>query len=90
MFKNLFLWLVSPKRNRYLLWGLALTTLGVFLVPFIIGIPILGIGAALLTFGVIISFAGKIPRGGKLAEGLEKMFNQMRDFFKNLLCPPRD
>jgi len=84
MFKNFFLWLISPKRNRYLLWGLALTIIGTLLIPFIIGIPILGIGAVLLTFGVIISFAGKIPGGEKLAGGLEKMFDQMGDFLKSL------
>ena len=84
MFKNFFLWLISPKRNRYLLWGLALTTLGVFLIPFIIGIPILGIGAVLLTGGAMISFAGKIPGGKKLAEGFEEMFDQMGALLKSL------
>lgn len=84
MFKNFFLWLISPKRNRYLLLGLALTTLGVLLIPFIIGIPILGMGAVLLTGGAMISFAAKIPGGEKLAEGFEKMFDQMGAFLKSL------
>jgi len=88
--KEFFLWLFTPKRNHYLVWGLVLTILGVILIPFIIGIPIAGIGFALFSIGAIISLAEKFSTGSKIMEGFKKMFFQMKVFVEKIIHKPKN
>jgi hypothetical protein len=66
--------LLTPKRNRYLLWGLILSIVGVILIPFIIGIPIAGIGFSIFAYGVILSFAEEFASWKETAKKMKKMF----------------
>ncbi len=84
MLKELFFWFLNPKGNRYLAWGLGLSILGVILIPFIIGIPLAGIGFSLFSWGVMVSFAQKFSKGEKVVGEVEKMFARMGDFFKKI------
>lgn len=80
--KGIFQWLFTPEKNRYLIIGLSLTILGVILIPFIIGIPIAGIGFTIFAIGALISCGQKIPKGKKIIEGFKKMFFRMKSFIK--------
>jgi len=88
--KEFFLWLFTPKRNRYLILGLVLTILGVILIPFIIGIPIAGIGFVIFSIGAMISLAERFPTGAKVVEGFKKMFSQMKVFVENIIHKPKN
>lgn len=87
--KNFFLRLFTPKRNRYLIWGVILSILGVMLIPFIIGIPIAGIGFTIFTIGVLISFAERFESGKKVIEKFEKVFFQIKTFVGDLFHSPK-
>jgi len=76
--KEFFLWLFTPKRNHYLVLGLVLTILGVILIPFIIGIPIAGIGFVIFSVGAMISLAERSSAAAKAVEGFKKMSSQMK------------
>lgn len=70
--KGIFQWLFTPEKNRYLIIGLILTILGVILIPFVIGIPIAGIGFTIFAIGALISYGQKIQKGKKLFKGFKK------------------
>ena len=82
--KEIFLWLFTPEKNRYLVIGLILTVLGVLLIPVVIGIPIAGIGFSIFAIGAIISFAQKFAAGKKTVQGFKQIFSQMKDFLKRI------
>ena len=74
MLKGTFFSFLTPKRNRYLIWGLILSILGVILIPFIIGIPIAGIGFSMFAYGVILFFAEKFADWKEIVKKIKKMF----------------
>ena len=80
--KEFFIQIFSPKRNRYLIIGLILTIIGVLLIPFVIGIPIVGIGFTLFSIGALVSYGEKAANGKKIIDGFKKMFSQASDFMK--------
>ena len=80
MLKRVF----TPKRNRYLVWGLILSILGVILIPFIVGIPIAGIGFSIFAYGAILSFAEKFSGWKDFVKKLKKMFLKMKENIKKL------
>lgn len=88
--KEFFLWLFTPKRNHYLVLGLVLTILGVILIPFIIGIPIAGIGFVIFSVGAMISLAERSSAAAKAVEGFKKMSSQMKVFVENIIHKPKN
>ena len=81
--KGIFQWFFAPEKNRYLIIGLVLTILGVILIPFIIGIPIAGIGFTIFAIGALISYGQKIQKGKKIIDKFKKFFSKGR-FLINL------
>jgi len=71
--KGIFQWFFTPEKNRYLIIGLILTILGVILIPFIIGIPIAGIGFTIFAIGALISYGQKIQKGKKIIDKFKKI-----------------
>jgi hypothetical protein len=76
--KGIFQWLFTPEKNRYLTIGLILTILGVILIPFVIGIPIAGIGFMIFAIGAIISYGQKIQKGKKIIDEFKKFFSDKK------------
>ncbi|HRS22731.1 MAG TPA: hypothetical protein P5562_01085 [Candidatus Woesebacteria bacterium] len=60
--KELFFWFLTPEKNRCLIIGLIMTILGVILIPFIIGVPIAGIGFSIFAIGVLVSCGQKFSK----------------------------
>jgi len=48
----------------------------VILIPFIIGIPIAGIGFTMFAIGALISYGQKIQKGKKIINGFKKIFSK--------------
>lgn len=84
MLKGGFLSFLTPKRNRYLIWGLILSILGVILIPFIIGIPIAGIGFSMFAYGVILFFAEKFADWKETVKKIKKMFLKVKTNIQKL------
>lgn len=57
--------------NRLVLVGIVLTILGIILMPFIVGIPIVGIGFSIFAIGIIVSFVCRFPGGKKIVSEFE-------------------
>ena len=55
---------------------------GIILIPFLIGIPIAGIGFSMLAVGAMVSFAKMFPGGKKLVSEFETMFSGMFKWLK--------
>jgi len=74
--------------NRYLVLGIVLFFLGLFLTPFIIGIPIMTAGWFLMTFGFFYSLVTFFPGGKKLVDragaGLKSYFRLWAKFFREV------
>ena len=84
MLKEVFLGFFTPKRNRYLVWGLVLSILGVILIPFIVGIPIAVIGFSIFAYGVILSFAEEFASWKDFVKKLKKMFLKIKTNIRKL------
>ena len=74
--------LFSPGWNRFTLSGCLLLVVGIILIPFLIGIPIAGIGFAMLAIGGMVSLARMFPGGKKLVSEFETMFSGMFRWLK--------
>ncbi len=70
--------MLTPKRNCYLIWGLILSVVGVILIPFIIGIPIAGVGFSMSAYGAIISFVEEFASWEDFIKKFKKMFLKMK------------
>jgi Na+/phosphate symporter len=77
--------LLSPSWNRLVISGLILTVLGVLLTPVIVGIPFLGVGFGLLSLGIIVSLAERLPGGKRVVDEFRLMFNRMFNFVRKLI-----
>jgi membrane-bound ClpP family serine protease len=77
--KEFLLAFFRPGWNRLALAGIALTILGVILIPFIIGIPIAGIGFSIFAIGIIVSFVCKFPGGKRVVSEFE---SSIKNVFK--------
>ncbi len=88
--KDFLMQLFAPRRNRYLIAGLILTIIGVLLIPFIIGIPVAGIGFTLFSIGALMSCGEKVASGKKIVDGCKKMFDHAGDSIKKIIHPDRN
>ena len=58
---------------------------GIILIPFLIGIPIAGIGFSMLAISAMVSFACMFPGGKRLVSEFETMFRRMFTFLKAII-----
>jgi hypothetical protein len=58
---------------------------GIILIPFLIGIPIAGIGFAMLAIGGMVSLARMVPGGKRLVSEFEAMFLGMFRWLKIII-----
>ena len=83
--KGILLGLFSPGWNRVNTIGCLLAGVGIVLTPLIIGIPIAGVGFAMLAVSAMTSFISLFPGGNKLVRHIEQMFARMGAFFKAVI-----
>ena len=83
--REIFLALFSPGWNRLSVIGCLLMGVGIILMPLLIGIPIAGVGFAMLAVSAMVSLARMFPGGNALVKEFEKMFRRMVTFLKSLL-----
>ena len=80
--------ILRPGFNRYVIIGIILFIIGLFLTPFLIGLPIMTAGWLLGTFGVFYYYLTLFPAGRKLwaeaKEYLKQWFGWYRKLFKEL------
>ena len=77
--------LFSPGWNRVTVIGCLLMGVGIVLTPFLIGIPIAGVGFAILAVSAMASFFSLFPGGKRLVIYVEQMFARMFSFLKSLV-----
>jgi len=73
-----------PHLNRWILWGIVLVCIGLLFLPFFVGIPILGVGFAVFSWGVFKSFANRFELGRRLVAEFEKFPSQLVLFLKQI------
>ena len=74
--------------SGWALWKLTGSILmigGIILIPFLIGIPIAGIGFSMLAISAMVSFASMFPGGKRLVSEFEAMFRRMFAFLKAII-----
>jgi hypothetical protein len=80
--------ILRPSLNRYIIIGVILFVIGLFLTPFLIGFPIMTAGWLLGTFGVFYYYLNLIPGGRKILlkakEYLRQWFGWYGKLFKEL------
>lgn len=83
---NWFFNILRPGFNRYTIIGVVLFILGLFLTPFLIGIPIMTAGWLLMTFGIFYYYLNLFPAGHKvwlkIREYIKEWFGWYRKLFK--------
>ena len=82
---NLASGLFGPRLNKYIVIGLILLVLGFFLIPILIGIPLMMIGSLLIAIGTFIIVTKFLPNGDLIRSSYKKMYLQMWAFLKALI-----
>jgi hypothetical protein len=73
-----------PGFNRYIVIGILLFVIGLFLSVFIIGIPIMAAGWFLATFGVFYYFFKFIPGHEKVEAKVKEYLKQWFGWYRKL------
>lgn len=70
--------------NRFTITGILMLIFGFLLVPFLIGIPIVMIGAVLIPFGIFWHILNFSPQGRKIKESLSSILKIHKPTKKNI------
>ena len=82
---NLISGIFGPRLNKYIVIGLILLVLGFFLIPILIGIPLMMIGSLFIAIGTFIIVTKFLPNGDLILSSYKKMYLQMWAFLKALI-----